>query len=97
VTVYDTLDHQIGGVSQQQSYGASVSFTSQYGLVRLEDLPVVSGKPPAAAPASAPSTSPGATSGDVYQAIERLADLRQKGILSEEEFAQKKAELLSRI
>jgi hypothetical protein len=97
VTVYDTLDHQIGGVSQQQSYGASVSFTSQYGLVLLEDLPVVSGKPPAAAPASAPSPSPGAASGDVYQAIERLADLRQKGILSEEEFARKKAELLSRI
>jgi hypothetical protein len=29
--------------------------------------------------------------------IERLAELRQKGILSEEEFAAKKAELLARI
>jgi hypothetical protein len=42
MTVYDTLDHQIGGVSQQQGYGASLSFTSQYGLVRLEDLPIIS-------------------------------------------------------
>ncbi len=33
VTVYDTLDHQIGGFSQQQSYGGSLSFSSQYGLI----------------------------------------------------------------
>lgn len=43
ISVYDTLDHQIGGVSQQQGYGASLTFTSQYGLVRLEELPRVSG------------------------------------------------------
>ncbi|WP_456151583.1 SHOCT domain-containing protein [Defluviicoccus vanus] len=41
VTVYDTGDHQIGGVSQQQGGGASLTFTSQYGLVRVADLPVV--------------------------------------------------------
>jgi hypothetical protein len=102
VTVYDTLDHRIGGVSQQQSYGASLSFTSQYGLVRLEDLPVVSGGRQSGAPAPEPSAersapASGAESGDVFQTIERLAELRQKGILSDEEFAQKKAELLSRI
>ena len=33
VTVYDTLDHQIGGFWQQQSYGGSLSFNSQYGLI----------------------------------------------------------------
>lgn len=107
VTVYDTLDHQIGGISQQQGYGASLSFTSQYGLVRVEDLPVVSGNPPPAAPAPAPApmnpaptadlSTLGADSGDVFKTIERLAELRQRGILSDEEFAQKKAELLSRI
>jgi len=43
VTVYDTGDHQIGGVSQQQSGDASFTFTSQRGLVRVADLPVVSG------------------------------------------------------
>ncbi len=42
VTVYDTLDHQIGGVSQQQAGDASLSFSSQYGLVFVENLPVVS-------------------------------------------------------
>ena len=34
---------------------------------------------------------------DVFTMIERLAELRQKGILSEEEFVAKKAELLGRI
>jgi hypothetical protein len=42
VTVYDTLDHQIGGFSQQQSYGGSLSFNSQYGLIDVARLPVVS-------------------------------------------------------
>jgi hypothetical protein len=34
---------------------------------------------------------------DIFAAIERLAGLKQKGILSEEEFTAKKAELLARI
>jgi hypothetical protein len=34
---------------------------------------------------------------DIVKAIERLAELRQKNILTEEEFAAKKAELLSRL
>jgi hypothetical protein len=42
VTIYDTLDHQIGGFSQQQSQGATLSFNSQYGLIDVERLPVVS-------------------------------------------------------
>ena len=42
VTVYDTLDHQIGGFSQQQSVGGSLSFNSQYGLIDVASLPVVS-------------------------------------------------------
>ncbi len=39
--VYDTLDHQIGGFSQQQGGGSSITFTSQYGTVNLASLPVV--------------------------------------------------------
>jgi hypothetical protein len=96
VTVYDTLDHQIGGVSQQQGSGYSLSFSSQYGQVRPEDLPVVSGNPPPSA-AAEPYAESVTESGDVYQAIERLAELRQKGVLSDDEFASKKAELLGRI
>lgn len=42
VTVYNTLDHQIGSFSQQQSYGGSLSFSSQYGLIDVASLPVVS-------------------------------------------------------
>jgi hypothetical protein len=38
IRVYDTGDHRIGGVSQQQSGGQSLTFTSQNGTVRLEDL-----------------------------------------------------------
>jgi hypothetical protein len=43
-----------------------------------------------------PQTSP-AASDDVFAALERLADLHKKGVLSVEEFAAKKAELLARI
>jgi hypothetical protein len=43
VWVYDTGDHQIGGVSQQQSGGGmTLTFTSQYGVVKVSALPVVS-------------------------------------------------------
>ncbi|MGB0684467.1 MAG: SHOCT domain-containing protein [Magnetovibrionaceae bacterium] len=42
VTVYDILDHQIGGFGQQQSAGSSITFTSQFGVVDLTALPVVS-------------------------------------------------------
>jgi hypothetical protein len=38
-----------------------------------------------------------ATDDEIFSRIERLADLRQKGILTEEEFASKKAELLARL
>jgi len=55
VTVYDTLDHNIGGVSQQQGGVAGVGFTSQYGNVDLRTLPLVSG---IAVGASSPSTLP---------------------------------------
>ncbi len=43
ITVYDTLDHSIGGVSQQQGGVAGVGFTSQYGNVDLRSLPLISG------------------------------------------------------
>jgi hypothetical protein len=120
VTVYDTLDHRIGGFSQQQSQGGSLSFSSQYGLVDVASLPVVSldgvaqadGGPGSAQPlapgfAPAPgrfpaaaqqpgSAAPAEPSG-IFLMIEKLADLRGKGVLDEEEFAAKKTELLARL
>lgn len=128
VTIYDTLGHRIGGVSQQQSTDASLTFVSQRGTVRLSDLPVTaslgehspsprSSLAPAAAastsvrheqpnvtrPAPAPSAGPqqaakgAATADDIFVKIERLAELRGKGILSEQEFAAKKTELMTRL
>ncbi len=43
VTVYDTLGHNIGGVSQQQGGNTSLSFSSQFGSVAVDSLPVLSG------------------------------------------------------
>jgi hypothetical protein len=50
-------------------------------------------------PAQQPASSHAATvqEADIFGKIERLADLQKKGILSSEEFATKKAELLSRL
>jgi Short C-terminal domain len=48
-------------------------------------------------PNPAPHRAETAQETDIFAKIERLADLHQKGILSPEEFAAKKAELLSRL
>lgn len=116
VWVYNTLDHNIGGFSQQQGGGGSILFTSQYGMVDLASLPVVSingqtqgGTPPAApAPALGPAAAPAPTAGevgapsgpaggDVFAAIERLGQLHQQGLLTDQEFSDKKTELLGRL
>jgi Short C-terminal domain len=111
VSVYDTLDHQIGGVSQQQGSGSSVTFNSQYGVVSVLSLPIISGDalvqnvpspppPPAPVPPArndVPFSRPAAQESDIFAAIERLGELKQKGVLTEQEFTSKKAELLSRL
>ncbi len=43
VTVYDTLNHNIGGVSQQQGGNTSLTFSSQFGTVSVNQLPIISG------------------------------------------------------
>jgi hypothetical protein len=150
-TVYDTGAHQIGGASQQQGGVGTLTFSSQFGTVRLADLPVVSGaaapepagfaepaaaaaplapgpsapaetpladartagrpvvaetaldatwpaRPAVAEPTVAPVASPPTTvADDPIGLIERLAGLRDKGVLTEAEFAAKKAELLARL
>jgi len=112
VTVYDTLDHLIGGVGQQQSGDASWTFTSQYGTVYLNQLPVISGQgqgaasaqpswssapEPALQPVPQPAAPPSTSSADVFAALEKLGSLRDMGVLTEDEFQSKKAELLSRL
>ena len=114
-------------MAQQQSNDASLTFTSQHGLVRVSELPLVSAPrsgaaapsptaptapapvpveappgvampidpaPPAATPASVSAAS---SDDEIFSRIERLAELRQKGILTDEEFAAKKTELLARL
>lgn len=44
--IYDTAHHTIFGVSQQQGGGQSLSFASDYGTVRAEDLQQVEGPQP---------------------------------------------------
>jgi len=43
VTIYDTLDHNIGGISQQQGGDTSLTFSSQYGTISVSTLPIISG------------------------------------------------------
>ncbi len=109
VSLYDTLDHQISGFSQQQSGGSSVTFTSQYGLIDISSLPLisidnVSVQPSvqfqSAAPYIPETPDPSqdtAQVADIFEAIEKLATLKEKGILTDSEFSSKKAELLSRL
>ncbi|TCK19782.1 putative oligomerization/nucleic acid binding protein [Ancylobacter aquaticus] len=131
--IYDTGEHVIAGVSQQQGSDQSLSFSSQFGSVRLADLVRIDGagqdtgiigdgswnespsnSPPTQwadlVPASEQSFVPVANSAipasaddgarssdDIFTMIERLAELHSKGILSDEEFAAKKIELLTRL
>jgi Short C-terminal domain len=109
VWVYNTLDHQIGGFSQQQGQGSSIVFGSQYGTVSLGSLPVVLrngqpvpsmpiAQPPAQGmpPASAQSVGSLSHSG-ILDALERLGDLKAKGYITDQDFSAKKAELLGRL
>jgi hypothetical protein len=137
VWVYDTQDHRIGGFSQQQGMGGTITFSSQFGTVDLSRLPVTfrngqpvlqqpTPPPPQVAPSqygynsstnsantnsantnsaytnsaytnSAYTPMPPANSGEILIALEKLGELQSKGVLTEQEFAVKKAELLSRL
>jgi hypothetical protein len=107
VRVYDTLDHAISGVQQQQGgLPGTLSFTSQHGTFTVGSLPLAAPAhttPPAPEPAGGTAMppereAPAGTDADVVlAALERLGDLHQRGILTDEEFAAKKAELLSRL
>jgi Short C-terminal domain len=130
--VFDTGEHQIGGVQQQQGGGyGSVSFTSQLGTFDVSSLRELGARQVAETPAPAPvapvapapqyqsqyqshpaphvapqtqapppssaPTSGGSDPTAIVAAIESLAGLHERGILSDEEFASKKAELLGRL
>jgi len=105
IAVYDTGEHRIGGVSQQQGGVTGVAFTSQHGPVALDRLKLVSSSAIQAPQEETTRATRGVgvadattqAGGDPFAAIERLADLHARGVLDEEEFRTKKAELLARI
>lgn len=129
--VFDTGEHQIGGVQQQQGGASgSLNFTSQFGtfdvsalteldghavaqtpvaapapkhraepepLYAPEPQPMAQPQPVPAAPAAQQAAAPASDADAIVAAIESLAGLHQRGILSDEEFTAKKAELLGRL
>jgi len=106
VIVYDTLDHNIGGVSQQQGGYDSLSFSSQYGSVAVNSLPVVLADAPSqpqpqpAPSAASPNAQPASlhsSSDEIIVLLEQLGRLRDSGVLTVDEFDSKKQELLARI
>ena len=105
VTIYDTGDHAISGVQQQQGGRGSLEFTSQSGSFTVETLKVVDTKeaaagepaPAAQSPASPPVATAGGTATEIGAAIQTLAGLRDKGLLTDDEFTAKKTELLARL
>lgn len=120
VWVYDTLNHQIGGFSQQQSGGSSITFSSQFGTINLSSLPIVSRNGVAQDKVSPPceshqarvpdqpisevseqqpshSSPPPAANDQILETLEKLGSLLDKGYITQEEFAAKKADLLGRL
>ncbi len=108
ITIYDTGDHRIGGVSQQQGGETSLSFSSQHGTITTSSLPVVSGDPEApqesrnfADPPTSAKTPPvqssNPSSSDITGLLEKLGKLRDSGVLTDGEFAAKKKDLLARL
>ena len=128
IWVYDTLHHQISGVSQQQGSSSQLLiFTSQAGTFAISDLPQISAThqdhdspgpendqqtdiiaqaekikemlPHATTKIKEPLTEmvdkPQPT--DIFNAIKKLAEFKEQGIISEQEFEAKKTELLKRL
>lgn len=110
VSVYDTLDHQISGITQQQGGSASLKVTSQHGTFSIATLPLVNPLPATARPAeptrsAQPSAEPATKSAaqsqmstdQILKALEQLGQLHQQGVLTHAEFETKKFELLARL
>jgi hypothetical protein len=109
IDVLDTGDHQIHGFGQQQGGGDGLTFSTQRGTVSLGSFRRVGGGGSASTTAaSTPSQASGGShgaqgegspsdAGSILALVERLAELKEKGVLTDEEFTAKKAELLKRL
>jgi hypothetical protein len=106
VEVYDTTGYNIRGFAPQQQggEGGSLTFTSQRGIVRIDSFPRASyekAAPEQRASQPAPQLQQqapgGGDSSSIIGLIEQLAQLKEKGVLTDAEFGAKKAELLKRL
>ena len=102
VTLYDTADHRISGVSQRQGASQDLAFTSQHGTVALHDLKrvgenSVEGTRPEPQKIKQNEGDRRESEDDIFAKIERLHALHVKGVISETDFADKKKDLLARI
>ncbi len=104
VEVYDTTGFNIEGIAPRQGgEDGSPVFASNRGPVRLDSLPRDYGMAAEAKAATEPreAAAKGAAPADdavsILALIEQLGALKEKGILTAEEFAAKKAELLKRL
>jgi hypothetical protein len=107
VEVYDTTGFSIEGLAPQAGEGAPLTFASNRGPVRLDSFPRVHGmaqEAPATPEAKAAGSEAGPeqkpatdTASAILALIEQLGTLKEKGFITEEEFAAKKAGLLSRL
>jgi membrane protein YdbS with pleckstrin-like domain len=79
---HDTPPFGVGGVGDSAGSGGAGNSVSA---------------PGPAAPSPAPNAVPGTAAFEIRDRLIELDDLRRRGILSEEEFAAKKSELLNRI
>ena len=95
-----TSQHGVVRVADLPRVGAPVSAgatPASPAVLASAPSPVETPAPAMAAAPSPPAAAVTATDDEIFSRIERLADLRQKGILTEEEFVAKKAELLARL
>lgn len=127
--VFDTADHAIHGVAQQQSGSGTITFTSQHGpvdLASLKELGAGAGGSPVLSPGEAPAAEADAgphgptrarsgpqpsrlgdveaagsaaatTQAQILDLLSKLAELHTRGVLTDQEFTSKKAQLLDRL
>ncbi|WP_423821055.1 SHOCT domain-containing protein [Salinisphaera sp. SPP-AMP-43] len=100
---YDTGEHRLTGIAQHSGASpADLVLTSTQAALALAELKrIESVEDETSAPGSMPG---GAVAGErlsestaIFEALERLAALRDQGVLTEDEFVAKKQELLSRL
>lgn len=85
-----------GGISRRQQARADATAMQQQAAIDQEvDRRMMAGQaPPPAPPAAPPPPAPAASGDDMIGQLQRLADMKAQGMLSDAEFAAAKAKLI---